>query len=73
MIPPPVNAGQPIEVTSVDFLHAQNGGTIIIRTTGIPPTPFVRQSEDGQQIIVELNNTRIPDQFKRPYNTREFS
>ena len=72
LIQSPVTIGQPIEVTSVDFLHAQNGGTIIIRTTGTPPTPFVRQSEDGRQIIVELSNTRIPDQFKRPYNTREF-
>lgn len=64
--------GPPLNITGVDFLHNQKGGTIVIKTTGTPQVPSIRRSEDGQQVIVELENVRLPDQFKRPYTTREF-
>lgn len=69
---PPLESVGPVEITGVDFLHDRSGGTIVIKTTGTPPTPFTRRSEDGRQIIIELSNTKLPDQFKRPYATREF-
>ena len=64
--------GPPLDITAVDFLHDQNGGSIVIKTTGTPQSPSIRKSEDGTQVIVELDNVRLPDQFKRPYTTKEF-
>ena len=64
--------GPPLDITAVDFLHDQNGGSIVIQTTGIPMSPSIRRSEDGTQIIIELDNVRLPDRFKRPYVTKEF-
>ena len=64
--------GPLLHITGVDFLHNQNGGSIVIQTTGTPMTPFIRKSEDGRQVIIELDNVRLPDQFKRPYATKEF-
>ena len=65
-------SGSTLDITDVDFLHDQNGGTVVIRTTGVPQVPSIRSSEDGRQIIVEIENVRLPDRFKRPYATREF-
>ena len=64
--------GPPLDITAVDFLHDQKGGSIVIKTTGTPQFPSIRRSEDGTQVIVELDNVRLPDQFKRPYTTKEF-
>ena len=64
--------GPPLYITAVDFLHDQKGGSIVIKTTGVPDSPSIRRSEDGTQVIVELDNVRLPDQFKRPYTTKEF-
>ncbi len=71
-IPSTTTDGPLLNVTGVDFLHDQAGGTIVIQTTGIPQNPFIRKSEDGRQIIVEIDNLKIPSQFKRPYATRDF-
>ncbi len=66
------STGPLLYITAVDFLHDQSGGSIVIKTTGTPESPSIRRSEDGTQVIVELDNVRLPDQFKRPYATKEF-
>ena len=64
--------GPLLYITAVDFLHDQSGGSIVIQTTGTPLSPSIRRSEDGTQVIIELDNVRLPDRFKRPYVTKEF-
>ncbi|MCB0393637.1 MAG: AMIN domain-containing protein, partial [Bdellovibrionales bacterium] len=70
--PPDVPQSEPVTVTGVDFDGNQNGGTIVISATG-PVSYTTRTNQDGSQFILELDNTRLPEKFKRPYDTKEFS
>ena len=58
-------------MTGLDFKAKENGGTIIIRTTG-QASYTTRSSEANRQFIVEVANAELPSRFKRPYNTKEF-
>lgn len=59
-------------VTGVDFKANKNGGTLVIQANG--KLKFeTRENQKNNQFILELNNVQLPDRFKRPYNTSEFS
>jgi type IV pilus assembly protein PilQ len=63
--------GPEVKVVGLDFKAKENGGTIIIRTSG-PANYTTRNNEGNQQFIVEVANAQLPERFKRPYNTKEF-
>ncbi len=63
---------EPVTITDVGFNGNQNGGTIVIKATG-PLNYTTRTNEGGNQFIIEISNAKLPNRFKRPYNTKEFS
>lgn len=66
------NSGPPAKLTGLDFKANVNGGTVVIRTD--KPVQFsTRKNSQTNQLVVELPNTRIPKNFRRPYDTKEFS
>lgn len=61
-----------VRVTGLDYKANENGGTIVIQTSG--PAKFRTQENlSNNQYIIELDNAELPSQFQRPYNTKEFS
>jgi type IV pilus assembly protein PilQ len=70
--PPQIPVSDPVTVTAVDFKSSDNGGTIVITATG-PMSYTSRTNQEGNQFILELDNTRLPNKFKLPFNTKEFS
>lgn len=58
-------------VTKLDFLANQSGGTIVI-TTDTPVTYSTRSNPESKQFIIEIPNANLPKKFQRPYNTNEF-
>jgi type IV pilus assembly protein PilQ len=61
-----------VRVTGLDYKANENGGTIVIQTSG--PAKFkTEENNANNQYIVELENAELPSQFQRPYNTKEFS
>ncbi|HEX4923545.1 MAG TPA: type IV pilus secretin PilQ, partial [Bdellovibrionales bacterium] len=68
---PPADAPA-VRVVGLDFKGGENGGTIIIRTTG-QASYTTRTNESNQQFIVEIANAELPVKYRRPYNTKEFS
>lgn len=61
-----------VRVTGLDYKANENGGTIVIQTSG--PAKFkTQENASNNQYIVELENAELPSQFQRPYNTKEFS
>lgn len=66
------NSGPAAKLTGLDFKANVNGGTVVIKTD--KPVPFsTRKNAQTNQLVVELPNTRIPRNFRRPYDTKEFS
>jgi len=64
-------SGEPVTVTGLDFNANEAGGTIAIQTSGTA-SYSTRKNARNQQFIVEIDQAQLPDQFKRPYNTKEF-
>ena len=64
--------GELVDITNVEFDGNQDGGTIIISLNG-QASYSTRMTDSGKQVVVEIENTRLPDRFKRPYDTKEFS
>ncbi|MCB0349100.1 MAG: AMIN domain-containing protein [Bdellovibrionales bacterium] len=64
-------SGPKANVTKLDFLANQNGGTIVI-TTDNPVTYTTRSNPDSKQFVIEIPNANLPKKFQRPYNTNEF-
>lgn len=67
---PPADAPA-VRVVGLDFKGRENGGTIVIRTTG-QASYTTRTNESNQQFILEIANAELPSRFRRPYNTKEF-
>lgn len=61
-----------VRVTGLDYRANENGGTIVIQTSG-PATFKTQENTANNQYIIELDNAELPSQFQRPYNTKEFS
>src|SRR5690606_25079611 len=58
-----------VRVTGLDYKANENGGTIVIQTSG--PAKFRTQENlSNNQYIIELDNAELPSQFQRPYNTK---
>lgn len=74
--PPAAEPTQPdapsVTVTALDFKANENGGTVVIKTTGTA-TYNTRVGADGRQLIVDIENATLPAKFKRPFNTKDFS
>ncbi len=61
-----------VRITGLDYKANENGGTIVIQTSG--PAKFKTQEiVSNNQYVIELENAELPSQFQRPYNTKEFS
>ncbi|MES2768037.1 MAG: AMIN domain-containing protein [Bdellovibrionota bacterium] len=61
-----------VRVTGLDYKANENGGTIVIQTSG-PAKYTTQENGANNQYIVEIDNAELPSQFQRPYNTKEFS
>lgn len=61
-----------VRVTGLDYKANENGGTLVIQTSG--PVKFkTEENSANNQYVIELDNAELPSQFQRPYNTKEFS
>lgn len=65
------STGASQEVTGLKYLSMENGGTIVVQTSGVAKYQ-VRESSNNNQLIIELPNVTLPTQFRRPYMTNEF-
>ncbi len=63
---------QEVVVTGIDFKSNENGGTIVIQTSG-PAQYTIKENQKNNQYVVEVKNARLPERFKKPFNTKEFS
>lgn len=79
-VPPPVVAEEPTpvaeqptlaEVTNIKFLANQNGGTVVVETSG-PVSYQVRNKTETGQYVIEIQGASLPDSLKRPYLLKEF-
>lgn len=61
-----------VRITGLDYKANENGGTIVIQTSG--PAQFkTEDNNSSNQYVIEISNAELPSQFQRPYNTKEFS
>lgn len=58
-------------VTNLEYKSFESGGTVVIETSQ-PPVYTSRKEESLNQIIIEVENTILPERFKRPYLTKDF-
>lgn len=66
----PVSSIPENEIKAVQFKTHENGGSLIIQ--GEKPLTFsTRKNPETHQLILEINNARLPDRFKRPLNMRD--
>lgn len=61
-----------VAMTGLEFRPNQNGGSIIVRTSG-PAQYSSRMNSDTNQFILDLPGTSVPKKFQRPFNTKEFA
>lgn len=59
------------EVTGLRYQANQNGGTFLVETSS-PVSYRTRRNEAENQIVIEMENTFLPERFKRPYIMKEF-
>lgn len=65
-------SGGPVTITGLDYKANENGGTIVIQTSG--PAEYTTEENTGaNQFIIDIHNATLPKKFSRPYNTKEFS
>ncbi|MBX9769116.1 MAG: secretin and TonB N-terminal domain-containing protein, partial [Bdellovibrionales bacterium] len=67
-----VESNSSVNMTGLEFRPNQNGGSIIVRTSG-PAQYSSRMNTDTNQFILELPGTTIPKKYQRPFNTKEFA
>ena len=65
------DSSNPANITAVDFLANENGGSIVI-TADRNLEYSTRINPEKKQFILEVKNSKLADKFKRPYNTKEF-
>jgi type IV pilus assembly protein PilQ len=59
------------EITNIKYLANQNGGTVVIETSG-PVSYQMRSKPEIGQFVVEINGASLPASLKRPYLLKEF-
>jgi type IV pilus assembly protein PilQ len=70
--PPPPPAEPMVQITDLQFVGADRGGSVKIETSA-PAHYQTRRNEVENQFIVEIENATLPEKFKRPYITKEFN
>lgn len=81
-VPPPMVEEPPLEepavepvslaeITNIKYLSNQNGGTVVIETSG-PVSYQLRSKPEIGQFVVEINGASLPGSLKRPYLLKEF-
>ena len=66
------NSATSSKISNVQYKGNSNGGTIII-SSNIPLVYTTRINSSANQVIIEVENTTVPQQFKRPLNTKDMS
>jgi type IV pilus assembly protein PilQ len=59
------------EVTNLEYKAFENGGTVVIETV-TPASYQTIENTELNQIIIQLNDVKLPQRFKRPYITKDF-
>jgi type IV pilus assembly protein PilQ len=57
---------------NIRFEQNDNGGTVIVEADA-PMTYTTRFNDQTKQFVIEVENTKLPNSLKRPYNTRDFN
>jgi type IV pilus assembly protein PilQ len=72
MVPPdaPAMSGGDAEITDLRY-SSQDGGNVVI-VTSQPASYRTREVPERNQVVVEIENARLPAKFKRPYITKDF-
>lgn len=66
-----VMAGDSVNIKNIEYLANQEGGTVVVQTTG--PVDFTtRTNPETQQFILEIPQSVLPDRLQRPYILKEF-
>ena len=63
--------GQEVTINDIRYVSKQNGGTVVVDTSG-PASYHTREVPEQNQVIIEISNARLPDRLKRPYVTKDF-
>lgn len=63
--------GEVVQITDLKYDASRAGGSILVQTSG-SPTYRVRENPGRNQVVVEIANATLPDQLKRPFNTKDF-
>lgn len=63
--------GDDVQILDIAYDSKQDGGTVIIQTTG-PATFRTREVPSQNQVVVEIANAKLPERLKRPFNTKDF-
>lgn len=70
--PPEVVNSEPAKISNIQYKGNSNGGTVIINSDK-PLNYTTRVNSSSNQIVVEVSNVLIPNQLKRPLNTKDMS
>ena len=62
--------GGDVEITDLRY-SSQDGGNVVI-VTSQPASYRTREVPERNQVVVEIENARLPAKFKRPYITKDF-
>lgn len=76
MMPPAPEVSEPAptisKITGIKYKGNSNGGTVIIDSDS-PLNYTTRINSPANQVVVEVQNTVVANQFKRPLNTKDMS
>jgi type IV pilus assembly protein PilQ len=64
--------GEKSVIKNIRYEENDGGGTVIIEADA-PMTYTTRFNDQTKQFVVEVENTKLPKNLKRPYNTRDFN
>lgn len=70
-VPEESRSGLVNEITNLEYKAFENGGTVVIETAQ-PASYQTIEDADLNQIIIQVNDVRLPQKFKRPYITKDF-
>lgn len=65
-------AAEMIQVTDINFLGNENGGTVVVKTSK-PADYTTRTNADTNQFIIEIANAKLPRKLQRPLITKDFN
>ncbi len=59
------------EITNLEYKAYENGGTVVIETSG--PAQYQKIVDpELNQVIIQVDDVFLPERFKRPYVTKDF-